>query len=633
MVKWRMKISKYLYLFLAFVMIQSIAWYGINEYTNSKIENLKKNELVKIQTQYNTILKTFENLANTVFNGYINKPEIIDCIVNNDRDKLFKLLKPHYNYLESLDFKQIHFHTSKNISFLRMHKLKKFGDDLTKYRYSINYVNKVKKPIKGFEMGRIVPGFRFVYPIFSNENKNSNIHLGSVETSFSVAAFTKSLKELYNVRTNFIIDKNLVKSEVFKSLSKNYSNSIESDSYMTLKQSIDSKILKNLKNLESLYKSSLKEEIKSDLDKNKFFSINTKINGFNKIITFLPVNDIQKNHIGYFVMYRNSDKLAFYEKEIINKFIVAFIIIVSFFFVIFRELRHKESLKKDIYEKTKKLQETTVMLEEQTDELEEINQTLEERITKEVEKNAKQERELFQQSKQAALGDMIGNIAHQWRQPLSAISTSASGMQVTYQINALSDDDFINYTDAIIKNAQYLSQTIDDFRDFIRSEKKITRFDVSESVKKCMAIVNSSINNHNLNIQTNYDDNLVVNNFDNELQQAVINIFSNAKDALKDNISDSDDRIIFIETFKEENKAIISIKDTAGGIPESIIDKVFEPYFTTKHQSQGTGLGLYMTHQIIIDSMKGSLNVENITFEYNNKTYNGAKFSIILNLA
>ncbi|MEA3554208.1 MAG: cache domain-containing protein [Campylobacterota bacterium] len=631
MLKCRMKISKYIYLFLAFVIVQSIAWYGVNQYTNTKIKNLKKSELLRIQTQYNTILKTFENLANTVFNGYINKPEVIDCIVNNDRDKLYKQLEPHYSYLESLDFKQIHFHTPKNISFLRMHKPNKFGDDLTKYRYSVNYVNLNKKSINGLEMGRIVPGFRFVYPIFSKNNKN--IHLGSVETSFSVAAFSKSLKELYNVRTNFIIDKNLVKNEIFKDVSKNYSNSIESDSYVTLKQSIDPKILKNLKNLESLYDKKLKKAIKSNLDGNKFFSITTKINGFNKIITFLPVKNIQKNHVGYFVIYRNSEKLAFYEKEIINKFIVGFIIIVGFFFVIFREFRHKDSLKQDIYEKTKKLQETTVMLEEQTVELEEINHTLEDRIEKEVEKNAKQERELFQQSKQAALGDMIGNIAHQWRQPLSAISTSASGMQVTYQINALSDDDFINYTDAIINNAKYLSQTIDDFRDFIRSEKKITRFDVSESVKKCMAIVNSSINNHNLNVQTSYEENLIVNNFDNELQQAVINIFTNSKDALKDNISDSDERIIFIETFKEENKAIISIKDTAGGIPEDIIEKVFEPYFTTKHQSQGTGLGLYMTHQIIIDSMKGSLNVENITFEYNNKTYNGAKFSIILNLA
>lgn len=629
MLKSSMKNIKYLYLFLAFLIVQSITWYGINKYVNNKIENLKKQEVKTIQIQYNAILKTFENLANTVFNGYINKPNLIESIENGDRDKLYKQLSSKYKFLKSLDFKQIHFHTKDNISFLRMHKPKKFGDDLTNFRYSIKYVNETQKPIKGLEMGRVVPGFRFVYPLFSNKNKK---HIGSVETSFSVAAFSKSLKELYGVRTNFIINKELVQQEVFKVSSKNYFQSIESDHYMTLKQSIDPKIFKNLKNLDKLYKNGLKNKIEPMLKRNKIFSITTKINGFNKIITFLPVEDIQKNHIGYFVVYRNSDKLRSLEDEIKNKFIIAFFIVLGFFFVLFREVRHKDSLENEIYEKTNKLQKTTIILKEQTTELEEINKTLEDRIKIEVEKNAKQERELFQQSKQAALGDMIGNIAHQWRQPLSAISTSASGMQLTYQMNALEKEDFIDYTNAIIKNAQYLSDTIDDFRDFIKCEKKLTKFDINKSIESSLAIVNSSINNHNLNVQTKFTDNIIVNNYDNELQQSIINIFNNAKDALKENISNAEDRIIFIESHKENNKAIITIKDTANGIPKNIIEKIFEPYFTTKHQSQGTGLGLYMTQQIIVDSMKGNLNVKNVTFEYNNKTYNGAQFSIILDL-
>jgi len=629
MLKLGMKNIKYLYLFLAFVIVQSIAWYGINKYVNNKIENLKKQEVITIQIQYNAILKTFENLANTVFNGYINKPNLIQSIENGDRDKLYKQLISQYKFLKNLDFKQIHFHTKDNISFLRMHKPKKFGDDLTNFRYSIKYVNETQKPINGLEMGRVVPGFRFVYPLFSNKDKK---HIGSVETSFSVAAFSKSLKELYGVRTNFIINKELVQQEVFKGSSKNYFQSIESDHYMTLKQSIDPKIFKNLKNLEKLYKNGLKKKIEPMLKKNKIFSVTTKINGFNKIITFLPVEDIQKNHIGYFVVYRNSDKLKSLEDEIKNKFIVAFVIVLGFFFVLFREARHKDSLENEIYEKTNKLQKTTIILEEQTTELEEINKTLEDRIKIEVEKNAKQERELFQQSKQAALGDMIGNIAHQWRQPLSAISTSASGMQLTYQMNALEKEDFIDYTNAIIRNAQYLSDTIDDFRDFIKCEKKLTKFDINKSIESSLAIVNSSINNHNLNVQTKFTDNVIVNNYDNELQQSIINIFNNAKDALKENISNAEDRIIFIESHKENDKAIITIKDTANGIPKDIMEKVFEPYFTTKHQSQGTGLGLYMTQQIIVDSMKGNLNVKNVTFEYNNKTYNGAQFSIILDL-
>jgi len=623
-----MKSPKYLYLFLTFLLVQTTAMYIIKQSNLAKVETLKKHELVKIQMQYNSIISTFENLANTVFDGYINKPEIIKSVKEQNREELYGLLQSHYKYLKSIDFKQIHFHTKDNKSFLRMHKPEKFGDDLTQFRYSVNYTNTYLKNIDGLEMGRVVPGFRFLYPLF-DENNN---HIGSVEASFGINAFTKTLKKLYDVKTNFILDKDLVKKEIFNSSSQYYEQSIESDDYLLVKNSIDNKILKNIDILKEAYNTKIKDQIKYDLSENKPFNINVKINGFQKIITFLPVKNIQNTHIGYFTIYQNNEELVSLNKELTNRYIIAFIIIMGFFFVLFREFRHKDSLKKDINIKTRKLQETTAQLEEQTVELEEMNESLEDRIALEIEKNAKQERDIFQQSKQAALGDMIGNIAHQWRQPLSAISTSASGMQLTYQIGALNDEDFMNFTSAIIDNSKYLSQTIDDFRDFIKSEKKIKRFDLSDCVEKCMAIVNSSINNHHLNIQTKYEDNIFIYNYDNELQQAIINIFNNAKDALKEKIQDSDDRVIFIETYQKDNNAIVSIKDTAGGIPEDIMEKIFEPYFTTKHQSQGTGLGLYMTHQIIIDSMKGKLDVENVSFEYENKQYSGAQFSIILKI-
>ena len=623
-----MKSPKYLYLFLTFLVVQTTAMYIIKQSNLAKVETLKKHELVKIQMQYNSIISTFENLANTVFDGYINKPEIIKSVKEQNREELYGLLQSHYKYLRSIDFKQIHFHTKDNKSFLRMHKPEKFGDDLTQFRYSVNYTNTYLKNIDGLEMGRVVPGFRFLYPLF-DENNN---HIGSVEASFGINAFTKTLKKLYDVKTNFILDKDLVKKEIFNSSSQYYEQSIESDDYLLVKNSIDNKILKNIDILKEAYNTKIKDQIKYDLSENKPFNINVKINGFQKIITFLPVKNIQNTHIGYFTIYQNNEELVSLNKELTNRYIIAFIIIMGFFFVLFREFRHKDSLKKDINIKTRKLQETTAQLEEQTVELEEMNESLEDRIALEIEKNAKQERDIFQQSKQAALGDMIGNIAHQWRQPLSAISTSASGMQLTYQIGALNDEDFMNFTSAIIDNSKYLSQTIDDFRDFIKSEKKIKRFDLSDCVEKCMAIVNSSINNHHLNIQTKYEDDIFIYNYDNELQQAIINIFNNAKDALKEKIQDSDDRVIFIETYQKDNNAIVSIKDTAGGIPEDIMEKIFEPYFTTKHQSQGTGLGLYMTHQIIIDSMKGKLDVENVSFEYENKQYSGAQFSIILKI-
>ena len=114
--------------------------------------------------------------------------------------------------------------------------------------------------------------------------------------------------------------------------------------------------------------------------------------------------------------------------------------------------------------------------------------------------------------------------------------------------------------------------------------------------------------------------------------QALVNILNNAKDALVENIDNEEERLIFIDLYKQGNKAIISIRDTAGGISDDILPKIFEPYFTTKDKNLGTGLGLYMTYKIIVDSMQGDLKVENMRVELNNKTYIGAKFEIVLDL-
>lgn len=205
-----MKISKYLYLLSLFIILQAVAGYFIYQNSQSKIDTLLSNESTKLQSQYQSLFATSEDLANTVFNGYINKPEIIDLFDKRDRKTLYEKLKPCYGYLTTINFNQIHFHTPDNHSFLRMHKPEKFGDDLSRYRYSVSYVNETKKSISGLEIGRIVPGFRFVYPLFNKENK----HIGSVEASFDIKTFTQKLKNLYGVHTNFIINKGILEKKL-----------------------------------------------------------------------------------------------------------------------------------------------------------------------------------------------------------------------------------------------------------------------------------------------------------------------------------------------------------------------------------------------------------------------------------
>jgi two-component system, NarL family, sensor histidine kinase EvgS len=236
---------------------------------------------------------------------------------------------------------------------------------------------------------------------------------------------------------------------------------------------------------------------------------------------------------------------------------------------------------------------------------------------------------LIQQSKMASLGEMIGNIAHQWRQPLSLISTAASGMKVQKEFDQLDDKTFNDTLDSITSTTLFLSQTIDDFQNYLKEDKVKKEFDVNSSIKKILNIIKGSFTKYSITVTLDLGEDLIINSYENELNQAILNILNNAKDALaeKDNI----DKRLYVKSYKEDTNIIIEIIDNAGGVIEENITKVFEPYFTTKHKSQGTGLGLYMTHQIITSSMQGEIEISNTTYEFEYKVFDKcAKVKILL---
>ncbi len=246
-------------------------------------------------------------------------------------------------------------------------------------------------------------------------------------------------------------------------------------------------------------------------------------------------------------------------------------------------------------------------------------------------KDMTQHKLMESQAKLASMGEMIGNIAHQWRQPLSLISTIASGIKVQSEFGQFDEKSIIPDMDNIIKQTTYLSNTIDDFRNFIKNENERSEVQISNIIKKALSIVNPSIINHHITVIQNNKDDMILDGYENQLIQALINILNNSKDALKEHIKDGDDRLIFIETKTIINGFIIKIRDNAGGIPENVIKKIFEPYFTTKHKSIGTGIGLSITHQIITKHHDANITASNETYEYNDKTYTGACFSILFN--
>ncbi|MEA3353009.1 MAG: ABC transporter substrate binding protein [Campylobacterota bacterium] len=241
-------------------------------------------------------------------------------------------------------------------------------------------------------------------------------------------------------------------------------------------------------------------------------------------------------------------------------------------------------------------------------------------------------KQLELQSKHAAMGEMIGNIAHQWRQPLSVISSASTGILIKKEYGLLDDTELESLCKKIDQNAQYLSQTIDDFRDFIKDDTKPVNFNLKDDTKSFIKLMESNIKNNKIQIIMDLQDDIDLNGFPNELIQCFIDIFNNAKDAFIQNNVNEDERFIFITQKIIENNVVISFKDNAGGIPENIKAKIFEPYFTTKHESQGTGLGLHMSYNLIVNHMKGSIDVFNHKYEFKDQKYKGAEFVIMIPL-
>ena len=264
-------------------------------------------------------------------------------------------------------------------------------------------------------------------------------------------------------------------------------------------------------------------------------------------------------------------------------------------------------------------------LEKKNHELNILTNNLKEEVKKEISLNKEKERQISEQLKIIEMGELIGNIAHQWRQPLSAISTIISGMQLKKEMNILDDKDFFNDSNSIMRNTQYLSDTIDEFREYIKQSHRKRDLIIQKRFSSAIKIVKSSYKEENIKIIEEFIEHepLKINLVLGELLQVFLSILDNAKDALKNNTNQVEKWVKY-SIKRSTKKVFITIEDNAGGIDEKIKDKIFNPYFTTKHQSQGTGIGLYNSYDIVVNRLFGKIYVENTKY--------GAKFFIELPL-
>ncbi len=277
-----------------------------------------------------------------------------------------------------------------------------------------------------------------------------------------------------------------------------------------------------------------------------------------------------------------------------------------------------QSFKKLIYD----LNES---VNEKTRELRKLNKELEDKVKLEVEQNRQKDKIMYQHSRLASMGEMVGNIAHQWRQPLNSLSIIIQSFGIKNMRGQLSDEFIEKQVNEGIRISNTMSKTIDDFRNFFNPNKSKEYFNLKDTINETLKFAQEK----DIEITLNCKEDINIFGYKNEFTQVILNLLNNSVDQFN-KIKGKYDKKVLIDVKRKNDIQQINFIDNAGGIKEEIMEKIFDPYFTTKHQSVGTGIGLFMSRQIIQKQMKGEMNATNIELNFDHNSYKCAKFEILL---
>lgn len=350
-------------------------------------------------------------------------------------------------------------------------------------------------------------------------------------------------------------------------------------------------------------------------------------------------NFLNKKKINYSVLKNNINKINLYLSDIINIFIrkaveqkrktdkkFAIVISVSFIFIILIFLISVGLviLIVENFKETHKIMEKKIR--EKTKELEYINKNLEKRIKKAIEENSKKDKIMFQQNKLASMGEMLQNISHQWRQPLTNLGLILQAVIMKKEYGNLSDEYLERKLYKALDIIENMSKTIEDFRNFFRPDKIKKRLNIKECIEKSVKLLSYEFEKYNVEVEIKAED-IYINGYANELSHVCLNLLSNSLDEFK---KKNGFKKILITAKENKNDIIINVIDNAGGI-KADVEKIFEPYYTTKFSSGGSGIGLYMAKQIIETHMGGRISAKNIKHKMGTESfYDCAMFEIVL---
>ncbi len=351
------------------------------------------------------------------------------------------------------------------------------------------------------------------------------------------------------------------------------------------------------------------EELNSQANKENIDKIKNKLH-----VISSKISNLIKYNLSVSVDEKKDTQKVFRYIMIFSIVSIILIFILSIFLSIhiinnFRQLNNSLELK----------------IQDKTKELIELNNYLRIKISKEVAQNRKKDIIMFQQARLASLGEMLNNIAHQWRQPLGSITMIIQSFQTKMLHGKLTNE----FVDTKVKDALLLatnmSQTLEDFKNFFSPNKEKSTFLISSCIEHSSELSKYLLDKEDIKITIDIKDNVQLNTYYNELSHVILNLISNSKDALK---NQKNEKIIQITALKNEKNAIIKVLDNGSGIDEDVIPKIFEPYYTTKYKSAGTGIGLYMSKQMIEKHMNGVIMYKKILHVINKKPQECSLFTI-----
>jgi signal transduction histidine kinase len=568
-------------LFVLILICFSIILLGSNWILKKEKELLiKKYSIINsnIQDKINSLIETKKNATLAIALTLTESKNVKD-ILSTNKDMNFNLDKLSEKLKTNTDFKNVWFHIiNKNgISVYRSWTDNK-NDKIKHYRLDLQEIFEEPEIKNTISVGIYDITFKSIVPIYKDDE-----FIGVLECITHFNSITRDL------RNKQMLEPIVLVSKIFTNqLKENGFSKIFLKDHYIANLSVSPELLKYLdsEDLEELFK------IKDFLIKDGKLITNIPIiEGGMKLANILVFQDINNINISEISEFKKHSFL----------YLISFVLILCLIIFIL-----------GYYLYTKRLKELNIILQESVNDA--------------VLKNDEKNKILFQQNKMAAMGEMIGNIAHQWRQPLSIITTVASSMKLKKDLNILEDKEYKESLNYIIETSNYLSNTIDDFQYYFSPDKAKNIFNTKYLIDKLIKLISLELKENNIQIIKSIKS-LEIFNFENELLQVLINIINNAKDELIKKSSNLP-AYIFIELYEENKTLVIKIKDNAGGIKEEIIDRIFEPYFTTKHKSQGTGLGLYMSEEIIVKHIQGSIKVTNEKYTYLGNEFIGASFEI-----